>query len=157
MGELQGMVVSVGNSEGPALTSLRKYRPAFVLFVVSKDSRLTVEERVIPNLPSGYTPGSDILELSNPQSIADSYREVRERLNKLRSNIKISQEAKLALDITGGTKAMSVALALAGVAEGVETLVYVGGDTRDPGTGRVISGHEEVVVSVNPFGSDHQA
>ena len=155
MEHMQGMAVSVGNSEGPALVSLREYRPASVLFVVSEGSRQTVEEKVIPSLPKDYAPACDILELSNPQSITASYREIRDCFKKWQRENGLAPDNGLALDITGGTKAMSVALALAGVAEGVSTLVYVGGATRDPGTGRVISGHEEVVVSLNTFGEDN--
>ena len=156
MEDLQGMVVSVGNSEGPALVSLGEYRPAYVLFVVSGGSRRTVEEKVIPNLPTDYTPVSSILELSNPQAISESNREIRNRLRKWRHENGLAADNCLALDITGGTKAMSVALALAGVAEGVETLVYVGGDTRDAETGRVVSGHEVMTVSAASFREYHQ-
>ena len=47
------------------------------------------------------------------------------------------------VDITGGTKVMSAALALAAV-EYCNDFTYIGGDARDPDTGRVLDGSEEV-------------
>jgi hypothetical protein len=59
------------------------------------------------------------------------------------------------IDYTGGTKNMSVALALAAIDAGC-LFSYVGEDrrTRD-GVGTVVSGHEVVHANINPW--DHWA
>ena len=152
MEKMSGMILSVGNSVGPILVSLEEYRPACVLFIVSEDSKGMVKERILPNLPEDYLPTSEILSLSNPQAINSSFLEIRNRLRDWLERYGFGANVAVALDITGGTKAMSVALALAGIAEGASTLVYVGGQQRDPDTGRVVSGHEEILVSLAPFG-----
>ena len=147
---MRGIVVSVGNSEGPALVSLGRYRPAHVLFVVSSGSRSTVDEKVLPNLPAGYLFEHEVVELSDAQAIASSIAEIQVRIRDWIQGAELRPRQDVALDITGGTKAMSVALALAGAAQGACTFVYVGGEKRDTDTGRVVSGHEEVTVDLLP-------
>ena len=151
MTKAHGMIVSVGTTEGPVLASLVSNRPGRVLFVVSADTRATVEERVLPNLPAGYVPDHEILVLTDPQAISPSFGEIRAHAAEWMLRAGLDPAADVALDVTGGTKAMSVALALAGVDRGVNSFIYVGGGTRDQATGRVITGHEEVVIDVNPL------
>ena len=151
MGPIRGMMVSVGSAEGPALASLDKHRPGHVLFVVSGDTRRTVEEKVLPSLPEEYEPDCKIVEITNPQAVSSSFGEIQAQALVWARTAGLDPVADVALDITGGTKAMSVALALAGVDQGVKTFIYVGGDTRAPDTGRVIAGHEQVVIDPNPL------
>ncbi len=49
------------------------------------------------------------------------------------------------LDFTSGTKAMSVGAAFAALLFGCRTMLYVGGFQRDPETGRVITGTEQLM------------
>ena len=123
--------------------------------MVSANARATVEERVLPNLPAGYAPDHEILVLTDPQAISHSFGEIRARAEDCMLGAGLDSAADVALDVTGGTTAMSVALALAGADRGMSSFISVGGDARYRATGRVITGHKGVVIDVNPLASGH--
>ncbi len=146
---LRGMIVSVGGSPGPVRKALDQGRPSNVLFVVSSGSKPLVEEKVLPALPS-YAPQRSYLEVSDHENIGTCYWEIRTEIDRWLHEREIKPE-DVYVDITGGTKAMSAALALAGV-ERFSRFTYVGGSRRDSeNLGTVVTGSERVVECQNPW------
>ena len=144
----QGIVVSLGGSPEPIIWALQARRPAHALFVVSESSAGSVEDEIVPKL-NGYVPQYQKVVVSDPQVLGTCYQEIRVRMARWLHEVRLDP-ARVYVDITGGTKVMSAALALAAV-EYCNDFTYIGGDARDPDTGRVLDGSEEVVASANPW------
>ena len=146
----RGRVLSVGNNSDPVLASLRNEpRPEHVLFVVSTGeggSKSTLEYKILPELPPGYSPHYHLLEISEPDNIEETFRETQGRIREWMSAHRL-RTVDVNVDFTGGTKVMSVVLGLAVVEEGVDT-AYVSGDRED---GTVITGTEKIVILRNPY------
>ncbi len=144
---LRGTIASVGGSPEPVRKALEA-RPAYVLFVVSGDSRSQVENEILPGLD--YVPQYGYSEISDHQDIGICYQEIRTDIERWLSERKLDPE-EVYVDITGGTKPMSAALTLAAV-EHFKNFVYVGGSSRDSNNlGTVITGSERVVRCQNPW------
>ena len=144
----QGIVVSLGGTPEPVIKTLLARQPAQALFVVSKSSDGDVEEKILPAL-AGYVPQYQKAVVSDPQVMGTCYREIRARIAQWLGSGRLDPE-RVYVDITGGTKAMSSALALAGV-EYCNDFTYIGGEEREAGTGRVLAGSEQVIRSANPW------
>ena len=144
----QGIVVSLGGSPQPIIWALQARRPAHALFVVSESSAGSVEAEIIPKL-DGYVPQFQKVVVSDEQVLGTCYRKIRDDLARWLEGVGLDP-AQVYVDITGGTKVMSAALALAAV-EYCNDFTYIGGDARDPVTGRVLDGNEEVIESANPW------
>lgn len=144
----QGIVVSLGGSPQPIIWALQARRPAHALFVVSESSAGSVEAEIIPKL-DGYVPQFQKAVVSDEQVLGTCYREIRRDMARWLEGVRLDP-ARVYVDITGGTKVMSAALALAAV-EYCNDFTYIGGDARDPDTGRVLDGNEEVIESANPW------
>lgn len=145
----QGMVASLGGTPAPIIKALLARRPTHALFVVSESSAGDVEDKVVPGLDDGYVPQYQKAVVSNPQVLGTCYQEIRVRIARWLEEVGLDP-AGVYVDITGGTKVMSAALALAAV-EHFSDFSYIGGAAREPGTGRVLSGAEEVIKSANPW------
>ena len=144
----QGIVVSLGGSPQPIIWALQARRPAHALFVVSESSAGSVEAEIIPKL-DGYVPQFQKAVVSDEQVLGTCYREIRRDMARWLEGVRLDP-ARVYVDITGGTKVMSAALALAAV-EYCNDFTYIGGDARDLDTGRVLDGSEEVIESANPW------
>ena len=143
----QGIVVSLGGTPAPVVKALLERRPPQALFVVSESSATDVEDKVIPEL-GAYRLQYQKAVVSAPQVLGTCYQEIRVRIARWLVDVPLDP-SQVYMDITGGTKAMSAALALAGV-EHFSDITYIGGSKRDP-EGRVISGSEQVILSANPW------
>ena len=145
----RGMIVSVGRSLEPVRKTLDEGRPPYVLFVVSSGSKPHVEKEILPALPS-YAPQRNYLEISDHEDIGTCYWEIRADVERWLHERELKPE-EVYVDITGGTKAMSAALALAGV-ERFRNFTYVGGCRRNSGNlGTVVTGSERVIERQNPW------
>ena len=154
----QGIVVSIGGTPEPIITALRERRPAHALFVVSAASAGEVEDKILPQL-AGFAPQYQIAMVSDPQVLGTCYQEIRLRIARWLDEVRWDEvglgearldPARVYVDITGGTKVMSAALALAAV-EHFSDFSYIGGAVREPVTGRVVAGAEQVIRSANPW------
>lgn len=144
-----GLIVSVGGSPEPVIKAIKLKNPDNILFVVSGDSKSTVEDKILRELD--YVPQYKFLEISEHQHIGSCYREIRDGMDGWLRERDLKPN-DVYVDITGGTKAMSAALALAAV-ERFHTYTYVGGDERsEAGVGIVIDGSEKVISTQNPLG-----
>ena len=155
MMDVQGLVATVGGSPEPLVKTLEVHVPPNVLFVVSDRSRSYVESEIMPRLRrtlsvSEYSPQYEYLEVSDHENIGTCYRQIREGMDGWLARRLLDPDTVF-VDITGGTKAMTAALTLAGV-ERFRRFTYVGGEMRDrDDTGVVMAGSERVVRTENPW------
>lgn len=119
------LVVTVGGSCQPLVTAINDYRPNFVCFIASigsKGSRKTVDDPGKPckqfgkdDMPSivtqtGITPDKyQVVELTDPDSLQECYGAARAILTELTNRFPAQERV---VDYTGGTKSMSIGLAL---------------------------------------------
>jgi CRISPR-associated protein (TIGR02710 family) len=144
----RGAVISVGGTWEPIVKNLNEARPEFVLFVVSQDSKTEVQSNILPKL--SYTPQYSCLTTLEVGDLADCYERIREGIPKWLEERNLRPE-EVYVDITGATKPMSAALAMAG-AERFAHFSYVAGAQRNKGgLGVVVSGTETVFRTVNPW------
>ena len=146
---LRGLAVTVGTSPEPVRKAVEVEKPAFVLFIVSSTTWNVPAEKVLPTLK--YVPQWQLLEVSDPERIETCYREISEGLQRWLKERRIGCP-EVYIDLTGGTKVMSAALALVATDESIGSFTYVGGDARDPDNrGIVVTGFERVVSTGNPI------
>lgn len=143
----KALVASVGGSPEPIIATLLALKPASVCFVVSEATRVSVTEQILPK--AGVQPQYEFLEVADPQSLLSCYETLAKGLPDWLARNRLDPTT-VTVDYTGGTKTMTVALALVGVSL-FRRFRYVGGIVRDKaGVGVVQSGHELPVESVNP-------
>ncbi|NJM00526.1 MAG: TIGR02710 family CRISPR-associated protein, partial [Synechococcaceae cyanobacterium SM2_3_2] len=143
------LFVTVGGSHQPIVTAIQTLSPDRVIFICSDGPRGSISQVTgqgspcevrkgsdvidkLPNIPtqtglSDFDPDQDVVVLHNPDDFAESYAAITRKMAQ------ISQaETGLALmaDYTGGTKTMSVTLALSSLDFGAK-LMLTTGDRRD--------------------------
>lgn len=143
----KALVLSVGGSSEPLIYSIKTYKPDFIYFLHSKDTRehvgITLEE-------FDYDSSQYLLkELKNPQSLEESFSKSREIISSLKKDYDVH------VDFTGGTKPMVAGLVLAAIGEECK-YSYVGsnkgreGRNKD-GVGVVVNGFEEIISQKDPY------
>ena len=147
--KIKAMIVSVGGTSAPIIFSLNRSKPEYVCFFISKQTKKMLEEEIIPNLdfkPRHY----DWIVTPNAESLSDCYSELSKQFQALLEKWEVDPK-DVCVDFTGGTKTMSVALALATVDESC-CYSYVGGDERSKGgVGVVVNGKEKMWFVENPW------
>ncbi|NJL01921.1 MAG: TIGR02710 family CRISPR-associated protein [Spirulinaceae cyanobacterium RM2_2_10] len=143
------LLITVGGSYQPIVTAIRELEPDQVLFICSEDSRSQVigsgtpcERRRgpevlerLPNIPTQlslgdrFQPDRDLLVLEDLDNLSECYRAIADRIRTLRQDA--GDETRLLADYTGGTKTMSVALAMASIDSGIEAIYVTTGQRRD--------------------------
>ena len=133
-------IVSVGGSHQPVLTSLRAQTPDRAIFFCSKKSKGTIDGpgkpceiwkdgQCIEKQPSitvqaGLSEGSyDVWAVDDPDDLEECYNRVAEGLRGLLAN---DVQHEIGVDYTGGTKTMSVALAMAALDRGLKLMLTTG-------------------------------
>lgn len=145
---VRGMVVSVGGTSDPIIFSLQEVNPRRVLFVASSSTVEMVEREILTQAPEGVI--ADYCVVTNEQNLESCYREIRDCIRGWLPTSRIG-EGEVSVDFTGGTKAMSAALVMAGM-EWFSQFHYVGGRRRNKsGVGVVETGSEFVVNTSNPW------
>lgn len=150
---MKGMVVTVGIGEGVhegIARSIQLENPNEIIFVVSRDSRGTLE-RIAEKLESSQEHDlaslcrneNAVVEVTDPENIDRCYEAARDAFRQLAE--RGLQPSQMVADFTSGTKAMSAALVMAAVQCDCKTLSYVGGGKRNC-AGRVVSGAEEARI-----------
>lgn len=147
---IKAMLVSVGGTPQPIITSIKKYHPEFVSFFASQETVELVFE--ILNAVKSGTHNEIEKELTIVDDVNDLYHCYQKAEDAVeRINRRGYSKDEVIVDYTGGTKNMSVSLALAAIVHGF-SFSYVGGKERTKeGIGVVINGHEEVYESINPW------
>lgn len=153
------LIATVGGSIEPLVASLLQWRPARVIFIASPETRSKVNAEIVPEVQkNGWaefdTGRCDIEEIADAQD----YASLVARIGRLEKNVRCwranSSDSQIIADVTGGTKPMSCALALAAARWPGCKIAYVGGTERGKdGVGVVITGREQIVEAPNPWES----
>jgi CRISPR-associated protein (TIGR02710 family) len=154
------IIYTVGGSPEPIVASLKHHQPRRVVFVPSPQTRTEIAGKILPLLRSEglAEPAYDIKVVPDAQDFELCVKTLRDLEPLVREWGIGSERKQAAIDLTGGTKLMSAALALVARTWPCEFL-YVGGKERTKqGIGVVVSGTEQMVHSVNPWdGLGYQA
>lgn len=110
------LILSVGTSYEPLVLDIRLLEPRRVLFLYTKISEKYLDKVVEYCGLNAARYEKSLVQETEP---LDIYREIK------RAYLKWEKPEKIFIDITGGTKAMSAAAAMAGAMIGVQ-LLYVG-------------------------------
>ncbi len=135
------LVASVGTSYEPIALNISLMKPEKVLFLYTKESSDVLDKVVeVCKLPPSKYDKKQVSDVD----VLDIYQEIKH------SYLEWGRPEKMYIDFTGGTKAMSIAVALAGSIINVQ-LVYVGSNNylkslRKPGPGS-----EELHLIANPL------
>lgn len=147
--KIRCMIVSVGGTPAPIIFSLNKAKPEYICFFVSKDTKRMIEGDILLRLE--YRPRHfDWIVTPNAELLSESYRHLVKKLPEIIEKWELDP-GDICVDYTGGTKTMSVALALATVDRSC-CYSYVGGSERSKGgVGVVIDGNEKMHFLENPW------
>lgn len=155
------LICTVGGSPEPVVAALKQWRPARVRFVHTPQTKGTVEQSVQEAAGRGFALDAgryDLLLLPD----GEDFESCIDRLRALKPEVEHwasrGADFQVVVDLTGGTKCMSAAIATH-ASRWTCVVSYVGGGqrTRD-GVGVVVSGHENVRQTVNPWDAlGHQA
>jgi CRISPR-associated protein (TIGR02710 family) len=152
------LVCTLGGSPGPIVASIGYWKPDFIIFIVSPQSKKKIEDvknNVKEEFNREITPNDyELLSVMDADSYDECAKtihlEVEREIKKWQNKVK---DCEIIVDFTGGTKCMSATLAI--VSQRWRCMSsYVGGTERDRGgLGTVIKGKEKVLSFSNPFDS----
>lgn len=145
----KAMIISVGGTIEPIVTSLIAHCPCYVCFFASQRSLETI---------------GDIKRRVNQRGLAfQDYKVICDDINDLvhcyekalhcveAIPAEFSGPGDVIVDYTGGTKTMTAALTLATVGHGYSFSYVGGGERTKDGLGVVCSGHEVVRMGISPW------
>jgi len=136
------LILTVGTTREPLEVALSEHAPEGVVFLASQASHPVAAE-LLRDYGASFRHHTLLLE--DAESLLEAYQKALLALRKA-----LEWEAKaIVADLTGGTKPMAAGLTLALTGRGV-VFSYVGGERRDPETGRVLSGHERLRLLEDP-------
>lgn len=136
------LILTVGTTRAPLEESLAQHTPDGVVFLASQET-LPVAAGLLQDYRGGFRHHTLLLE--DAESLLEAYQTA---LKALRKALEWEATAIVA-DLTGGTKPMAAGLVLALTGRGV-VFSYVGGEKRDPETGRVLPGGERFRLLEDP-------
>ena len=143
------LICSVGGTPEPVATAIYHTRPARVLLWHSEDT-CRIDRQALAN--AGFDENNaDFAIVPDPQDFHKCVASAHALQDEVRKWQKRPVNPRVIVDFTGGTKAMSAALAL--VAHRWDcTFLYIAGNrrTRD-GTGTVVTGCESPIQQANPY------
>jgi len=149
------LILTVGGAPEPVAASLLHWRPARALFIVTPQTRESVASVILPKVHGGAWPDfdagrADLYEVPDAQDFTGIVNHLRGLDDRVAAWLHDHPGAEVIADFTGGTKAMSAALALAAL-HWPCTVSYVGGTERTKeGVGVVVSGKEQILHNQNP-------
>jgi len=149
------LIVTVGGAPEPIVASLLHWRPVRTVFVVTRQTRDSVAGDILPKVQeSGWQDFDegryDLHEITDHQDYSGAVNELRSLDSRVESWVRDHPSSEIIADFTGGTKAMSAALALI-AGRWPCHISYVGGTERTKhGVGVVVSGREQILHAQNP-------
>jgi CRISPR-associated protein (TIGR02710 family) len=155
------LICTVGGTPDPIVAALKQWRPVRVRFVHTPGTKGRVGE-IIPkareegvDLDAGRY---DLLELPDEQDFTSCVEQLRGLTDEVRAWAARGDGCQVVVDITGGTKCMTAAMAIQ-ASHWPCLFSYVGGRERTKdGVGIVVSGSEIVRHAQNPWDAlGHQA
>lgn len=139
--EYEGLILSVGDSYAPLVLSVATLRPKKVCFLATEQSRQYLDIIVeMTGLRASAYEVKDV-DKNNPLQIYQAIKEIY---------LKWGRPANVALDFTGGTKAMSGGSAMAGAVIGAD-LVYIASSWYIPDLRCPYPGSEHLEFIPNPY------
>lgn len=144
------LICTVGGTPEPIIATIRHWSPARVLLVHSTDTKASAD--LVVHEPELIRAGSwDMMALHDAQDFGECIRQMRLLDEQVGAWQRKGAEYDLVVDFTGGTKCMSAALAVVS-RRWPCGFSYVGGTERTKGgTGIVVSGKEQTLVTQNPW------
>jgi CRISPR-associated protein (TIGR02710 family) len=144
------LICTVGGTLEPIIATIRHWKPARVQFIASEDTRK--HAGAVAEVPDLLQPGSwDMMVLADAQDFSDCVRRMRSLDEPVTAWRQRGPAYNVITDFTGGTKCMSAALSLVS-RRWPCAFSYVGGSERTKGgTGIVVSGKEQTLVTQNPW------
>lgn len=148
------LICTVGGSPEPIVAALKQWRPVRVLFVHTPATKGKVAEIVPKACGEGVDLDRgryDLLELPDEQDFASCIEQLRGLTDTVRAWAARGDDCQVVVDITGGTKCMTAAMAIQ-ASHWPCLFSYVGGKERTKdGVGIVVSGSEIVRHAQNPW------
>lgn len=144
------LIVSVGGSPQPIVTAIRTLQPDRAIFLCSTGSKGSLSQVTgegtpceirrgtevvdrLPNIPTQAGLGDkfqrdrDVFPINEPDDLAECYRQASAAIQSLRKD---AANLQIMADYTGGTKTMSVGLAMAGLDHQVTLYLTTGNRTN---------------------------
>jgi CRISPR-associated protein (TIGR02710 family) len=149
------LIATVGGAPAPIIACLLHWRPGRAVFVVSAQTRDFVTSEILPKIHESSWPDFDagrydLHEITDHQDYSGIVNQLRRLDDRVTAWQRDHSGAEIIADFTGGTKAMSAALALAAGRWSCR-ISYVGGAERTKeGVGIVVSGKEQILHTQNP-------
>lgn len=144
------LICTVGGTPPPIIVSLNHWQPARVVFICTTDSRGSAEA-ALAQAPQVAPHQCDYCDIADHQDLTDCVSRIRRITGTVQNWLGRGPGHKVAVDITGGTKCMSAALALVARLWPC-TFTYVGGQQRSKGgVGTVSDGFEQAMATQNPW------
>lgn len=155
------LICTVGGSPEPIVAALKQWRPVRVRFVHTPGTKGKVAEIVSKAREEGVDLDAgryDLLELPDEQDFTTCVEHLRGLTDEARAWVARGGGCQVVVDITGGTKCMTAAMAIQ-ASHWPCLFSYVGGKERSKdGVGIVVSGSEIVRHAHNPWNAlGHQA
>ncbi len=145
----KAMIVSVGGTAAPIIKSICEYKPEFVSFFASQDTVDTIAEIKREVKQNNIAFKNELTLADDVNDLLHCHEKAEEAIKRVVD--KHYPKSDVIVDYTGGTKNMSVALALASILHGY-SFSYVGGQVRTKnGRGVPINGTEQIYPSINPW------
>ncbi len=145
----KAMIISVGGTPAPVIKTIREHKPEFVSFFASQNSIDHVAKIKSAINCEEFSVTSEVTLADDVNDLLHCHQRAEEAIKRVL--LKGFKKEVITVDYTGGTKNMSVALALASISCGF-SFSYVGGRERTKdGVGIVVDGQEEVYHNVNPW------
>ncbi len=144
------LIITVGGSHQPIVTAISSLKPDRVVFICSDGAKGSQSQIIaegqpcevrrgteviekLPNIPTQLNLGDcfqqdrDLVLLTNPDDLSECYRIISEKIRTLKLEV---SDSDILADYTGGTKSMSVALAMASLDYGL-TVYLTTSTTRE--------------------------
>jgi len=142
------LIVPVGGTPAAPARAIAEVRPHWIAFVTSPESTGAIEQ--ILDLAGHGPPWRREIQTPDAQDVTLTFRTIAARLPGILAEWGVTWD-RVTVDLTGGTKVMVAALALATIHHAPRYL-YVGGTARDAGgTGVVVTGAELPIQRLNPW------
>lgn len=140
------LILSVGGTSDPLVKSIDEVQPDQVIFIASKETASEIQSNIIElTQGQGLQYQHEVITLENAEDLHEAF----EAGYKAKAHLNGGED--IYVDYTGGTKSMSVGLALAFFGKDIKEYLYVGGNERQKeGVGTVKPGHERLVQKVDP-------
>ena len=152
--ELTWLICTVGGSPESIVSALKQWRPVRVRFVHTPRTKEMVAEIVLKAREEGFELDAgryDLLELPDEQDFTSCVEPLRGLNDDVRAWAARGDGYQIVVDITGGTKCMTAAMAIQ-ASHWPCLFSYVGGTERTKdGVGIVVSGSEIVRHAQNPW------